>query len=84
MPSDFWQDDEREWEWDDVESIHLLRDDEGWHLYAEIDGELTPINEDEPLPDDVMQEEFWDDLYYDLLDLDIDIDREISYSSDET
>lgn len=83
MPSDFWDDlaDDSDFSWDEVESLSVVRGDDGWDVYASTeDGEMVPVAEG--LDDDAMEELFWDDLYWWAQDNDIDIDREIAYTAD--
>jgi len=80
MPSDFWEDraEDGEFDWEDVEGIRAVRGDDGWDIYAEVDGELVPVAEG--MEDDEMQAEFWDDLYFWMIDNEVDFDRDIEYA----
>lgn len=82
MPSDFWEemdysDTGEPFEWDDVERLSVLRDDDSWTVWAEVDGEWVEIATE--LDDDTMEVEFWGDLYFWAMDEGVDVDREIGY-----
>ena len=84
MPSDYWENfaGESGFEWDEVERIHVSRDDTGeWEIYFELDdGEMTFL--DDALEDDQMESLFWDDLYFYAQENDIYIDKDIEYAED--
>lgn len=78
MPSEFWEDQDEPFDWDEVERLHVHRGDDSWDIYAEVDGEL--VNIAEGLADDEMESLFWDDLYDWAMDNDVEVDREIEYA----
>jgi hypothetical protein len=82
MPSDYWDDafSDAEIMGDEIESLMVVRGDDGWDVYADVGGEMVPLADG--LDDDEMESVFWDDLYDWAIDNDIDIDRAIEYAND--
>jgi hypothetical protein len=66
-------------EYDEIDSVFVHRGDDGWSISVEHDGEISHIVS---LGDEDMQSMFWDDWYWDLIEDDIEIDREVDYAAD--
>ena len=83
MPSDFWEQwaEDNNFDWDEVSSIHVFRDDSGWTVGIETDtGEFVSLSGE--LTDEEAEEYIWDDLYYWAQEYEIDFDKEIEYAAD--
>jgi hypothetical protein len=80
MPSGEWEDfaDEYGFSWDDVEEVHVIRDDLGWDLEV-VTSDGSMLHADLGWSDGHWQDAFWDDLYDWLIEEDIDIERVIEY-----
>lgn len=76
---DYW-DSPEEWPWEDIESIHISRDDSGWDVSVEIDGVLYDILQD--VDDETAQDLIWDDIYFLADEYGVEIDKEVEYAKD--
>lgn len=70
-----------DFDWDEVDYVHVYRDDSGWEVWFEMsDGSIQEI--DYTFDDDEAQDYIWDDLYWWAESEGIEFDREIDYSGE--
>lgn len=67
-----------DFDWDDVDYVHVERDAGGWEVWFEmIDGTIQEI--DYVFDDDEAQDYIWDELYWWAESEGIEFDKEITY-----
>ena len=66
-----------DWPWEEIEALHITRDDSGWDVSVEIAGILIDIYEG--IDDETAQDLIWEEIYSLADDNGVDIDKEIDY-----
>lgn len=67
-----------DFDWEEVEHIHVSRGNEGWEIWFEMSGgDVQEV--DEIFSDSEFEDFFWDDLYWWAMDEGIEIDKEVEY-----
>lgn len=78
-PGEEW-DNPEDWPWGDIDAIHVTRDDSGWDVSVEIDGELIDVISG--LDDETAQDYIWDELYSLADEYGVYFDKEVEYAKD--
>lgn len=68
------------WPWSEIEHLFITRDDSGWSVSAEINGNLYEV--ESGISDEEAESLIWDEIWWEAMEWDIDIDKEIEYSKD--
>lgn len=70
-----------EWPWEEIDVLHISRDEGGWDVSAELeDGSLIDIVDG--MDDEDAQSFIWEYLYYLADYYGVEIDKEIDYTGD--
>lgn len=77
---DFNWDSPEEWPWEEIEYIHIVRDDDGWDVSVEIDGILIDVLDG--LDDEDASDLIWDEIWHWADEYGIDVDKDVEYSED--
>lgn len=77
---EFDWDEPSEWPWDSIDHVHITRDDLGWDVSVEINGELFDILDG--LDDDYAASIIWDEIWHLADEYGVDVDKDVEYAAD--